>query len=513
MMDKRTARKKNRVYFMAALDKLRADLPARLASADFQTRKLIGGTDIKGVDNSGIRVYLRARPLFGYESARDEFNIVTVPACTTTTTTTTTSSSSSSSAVSYVLIHNCQMHADMKRMLIKHIKFPCDFAFGDTATNKEVYGRAAAPLVRQAASGKIATIFMYGQTGSGKTFTMGGIEELAAVDLFVQLKKMQDFEPQVTIAFFELAGKRCFDLLSSEQAEVRLMDRGDKGMNIVGGEQFTVSNSDQLLRIMHMGHARRSTDATDVNATSSRSHAVCQLTIHKRNGQRGGVLTLVDCAGSERNEDSMYHSKERRKEAAEINSSLHALKECIRSTMLKAAAKLSGKHKHVHVPFRSSNLTKVLMESFVREDAELAVISTLSPSTTDTEHSIGTLQTACMLAGRENMVTEATESVERQSSQPAAVMIVPPVKWTGPEVQDFFARGKFTAFAHLFPNGMDGKQLFRMPAAKLGLLMNNEKAGIELHAALQAIANKEKEQRKQRLKDNKALADREKHGW
>jgi hypothetical protein len=39
------------------------------------------------------------------------------------------------------------------------------------------------------------------------------------------------------------------------------------------------------------------------------------------------------------------------------------------------------------------------MESFVRTDAHLAVIATVSPIPTDTEHSISTLRTVCAIAG------------------------------------------------------------------------------------------------------------------
>jgi kinesin family protein 2/24 len=48
-----------------------------------------------------------------------------------------------------------------------------------------------------------------------------------------------------------------------------------------------------------------------------------------------GRLTLVDCAGSERKEDNMHHSAEQRKETAEINASLYALKECVRMRRLQ----------------------------------------------------------------------------------------------------------------------------------------------------------------------------------
>ncbi|CAJ1417059.1 unnamed protein product [Effrenium voratum] len=74
--------------------------------------------------------------------------------------------------------------------------------------------------------------------------------------------------------------------------------------------------------VMQMAQSRRATSATDANAVSSRSHAVCILRLLQCEGQ----LMLVDCAGTERRKDSMYHSKERQQEGAEINASLHALK-------------------------------------------------------------------------------------------------------------------------------------------------------------------------------------------
>merc|ERR1711998_73167 len=98
-----------------------------------------------------------------------------------------------------------------------------------------------------------------------------------------------------------------------------------------------------------MAHSRRATSATDANSVSSRSHAVCTLRLCASEGQ----LMLVDCAGTERRKDSMYHSKERQLEGADINASLHALKECVR---LRGEA--GGK-----VPshaYRASALTKVL---------------------------------------------------------------------------------------------------------------------------------------------------------
>ena len=77
-----------------------------------------------------------------------------------------------------------------------------------------------------------------------------------------------------------------------------------------------------------MGKSRRATEATDINSGSSRSHAVLQLLVEgfeptgtgKKRAAKRGLLTLVDCAGSERKEDSNGHSKERQKETVEINA-------------------------------------------------------------------------------------------------------------------------------------------------------------------------------------------------
>ena len=81
----------------------------------------------------------------------------------------------------------------------------------------------------------------------------------------------------------------------------------------------------ELEQIIAAGKGRRATSATHCNAASSRSHAVLRLTCILADGSTGR-LTLVDCAGSERKEDNMHHSAEQRRETAEINASLYALK-------------------------------------------------------------------------------------------------------------------------------------------------------------------------------------------
>ena len=137
-------------------------------------------------------------------------------------------------------------------------------------------------------------------------------------------------------------------------------------MQPVGAVRAPVCSGAALLELIAGAKARRATCATGANAVSSRSHAVCQLTLRPHPARvvaaaergrtrppRAPVLTMVDgghsggrrrtrytkatfliwqvdCAGSERKEDSAYHTADRRKEGSEINQSLHALKECMR---------------------------------------------------------------------------------------------------------------------------------------------------------------------------------------
>merc|ERR1719336_2468833 len=142
---------------------------------------------------------------------------------------------------------------------------------------------------------------------------------------------------------------------------------------------------------MKAAHARRATSATDANSVSSRSHAICSLRLL----HSGGRLLLADCAGTERRKDSMYHSKERQQEGAEINASLHALKECIR--YFTTQQRVPG-----HA-YRASSLTKILADAFIRgSSARLAVFCTASPCATDTEHTVATLRMGMSLGGRGN---------------------------------------------------------------------------------------------------------------
>jgi kinesin family member 2/24 len=144
-----------------------------------------------------------------------------------------------------------------------------------------------------------------------------------------------------------------------------------------------------LKAILESGNSARTTHTTEANDTSSRSHAICQITLRDRKTKAlRGKLSLVDLAGSERGTDTKSHNQQRRAESADINTSLLALKECIRALDRN---KMGGSK---HVPYRASKLTLILKDCFTSDRAMTAMIATVSPGASAVDHSLNTLRYA-----------------------------------------------------------------------------------------------------------------------
>eukprot|EP00873_Tetraselmis_striata_P007067 jgi/Tetstr1/427331/TSEL_017499.t2 len=499
MVDKRQSRKDNGPSFKVALAAYRtgqSNVAVRLERG--LSKKAAQGLMPRD-DGLGVPVYLRKRPLFEHEVRKRDYDVISVD------------------SDQRVVIHNCAMHADLKRMHILHRAYPCARAFDESATNDQVYDIAAYPQVETAAYGGQAAMFMYGQTGSGKTFTMSAIEQAGLHHLFALLAQ-QGGRSEVRIAIFEIAGKRCVDLLQGGRREVLLKETEGGSVELLGAAEPVVGSAAEALQLVAEAKTRRATASTAANATSSRSHCVTRVTAAGPAGQ--GTLTLVDCAGSERNADSMHHDAQARKECAEINASLYALRECIRLRRRQAEeAKAPGGGKHVHVPYRSSQLTRVLMECFTSPDAMVAVIATVSPSSQDTEHSMSTLQTVLMMAGAsKDAVAEVKEDVQLAGSQTPHERLVKPVHWSAEEVREWLGKlkgGAFRRYLDGLPGDLNGRALVRMNKAALAQVCGggNANAGLEMFNQLRnEIDRVDKVMRSQR-KDVVNTNARLKAGW
>ena len=115
------------------------------------------------------------------------------------------------------------------------------------------------------------------------------------------------------------------------------------------------------------------------------------------------------------------------------------------------------------------------------------MIATLSPTPTDTEHSVATLRTVRMLSSDASEVAELEEEV--QLHLPKVRRHVPPAKWDADAVRRWVSttkRGRFKAFAATLPGSVNGKVLLRYSRNQCisQLCCGNEVEGIALFNAL-----------------------------
>ncbi|NWI88132.1 KIF24 protein, partial [Pitta sordida] len=321
-------------------------------------------------ESEKIRVCVRKRPLGLKEERRGEVNIITVKDRET------------------LLLHEKKEAVDLTQYILQHV-FYFDEVFGESCTNQDVYMKTAHPLIQHVFNGGNATCFAYGQTGAGKTYTMigtprnPGLYALAAKDIFGHLEASPSGKDLfVVISFYEMYCGQLYDLLN-ERKRLSAREDGKHVVQIVGLREVQVDSVDQLLEVILKGGKERSTGVTGVNSDSSRSHAIIQIQIKDTANRLFGRISFIDLAGSERAADARDSDRQTKKEGADINQSLLALKECIRAL----------DQEHAHTPFRQSKLTQVLKDSFIG-NSKTCMIANVSPSHLATEHTLNTLRYA-----------------------------------------------------------------------------------------------------------------------
>ena len=229
-----------------------------------------------------------------------------------------------------------------------------------------------------------------------------GIYALTASDIFRNLNKPPNKgQFDVYCTFFEIYCTKVFDLFN-EKKRLRVLEDHKNLVQVVGKKEEQVETVEEVMALILRGMSVRTSGTTSANEHSSRSHAVFQITLKKKNMTKEyGKISLIDLAGSERGRDTQTNDKVTLMEGkeinekkfnlniysflgAQINKSLLTLKECIRSLGRNAE----------HIPFRGSTLTKVLRDSFIGERSKVCMIAMVSPGNSDAEHTLNTLRYA-----------------------------------------------------------------------------------------------------------------------
>ncbi|XP_071019923.1 kinesin-like protein KIF1C [Oncorhynchus clarkii lewisi] len=276
------------------------------------------------------------------------------------------------------------------------------------ASQRQVYKDIGEEMLLHAFEGYNVCIFAYGQTGAGKSYTMMGRQEEGQEGIIPQLcedlfkRTVGNTDPDlsfsVEVSYMEIYCERVRDLLNPKsKGTLRVREHPIMGPYVEDLSKLAVTGYNDIQDLMDCGNKARTVAATNMNETSSRSHAVFTIVFtQKRRDQLTSLdtekvskVSLVDLAGSER-ADSSGAKGLRLKEGANINKSLTTLGKVISAL---AEMQNSKKRKSDFIPYRDSVLTWLLKEN-LGGNSRTAMIAALSPADINYEETLSTLRYA-----------------------------------------------------------------------------------------------------------------------
>ncbi|KAM9248988.1 kinesin-like protein KIF1A isoform 3-T3 [Dugong dugon] len=281
------------------------------------------------------------------------------------------------------------------------------------ASQKQVYRDIGEEMLQHAFEGYNVCIFAYGQTGAGKSYTMMGKQEKdqqgiipqLCEDLFSRISDTTNgnMSYSVEVSYMEIYCERVRDLLNPKnKGNLRVREHPLLGPYVEDLSKLAVTSYNDIQDLMDSGNKARTVAATNMNETSSRSHAVFNIIFtQKRHDAETNITTekvskisLVDLAGSER-ADSTGAKGTRLKEGANINKSLTTLGKVISALaeMDSGPNKNKKKKKTDFIPYRDSVLTWLLREN-LGGNSRTAMVAALSPADINYDETLSTLRYA-----------------------------------------------------------------------------------------------------------------------
>ncbi|BFZ22944.1 hypothetical protein BsWGS_25983 [Bradybaena similaris] len=342
---------------------------------------------------SSVKVAVRVRPFNSREMSRDAECIIEMTGNTTTIT---------------------NPKAGPKDSQVKSFNFDYSYWSHTTAedpsfaSQKKVYEDIGLEMLDHAFEGYNVCIFAYGQTGSGKSYTMMGRNEPGQTGIIPQLcddlfqrisaQDNDDTTFSVEVSYFEIYCERVRDLLNpSNKNSLKVREHPLLGPYVEDLSKLAVQSFEDINNLIDEGNKARTVAATNMNETSSRSHAVFTIILSQRRfdrltkmvGEKVSKISLVDLAGSER-ADSTGAKGTRLKEGANINKSLTTL-----GKVISALAEMANKKKKKadFIPYRDSVLTWLLREN-LGGNSKTAMVAALSPADINYDETLSTLRYA-----------------------------------------------------------------------------------------------------------------------
>ncbi|KAF3859500.1 hypothetical protein F7725_021899 [Dissostichus mawsoni] len=352
------------------------------------------------------------------------------------------------------------MSGEPQVFLGKDKAFTYDHVMDMDSHQESIYTNCTESLIEGCFEGYNATIFAYGQTGSGKTYTMGtgfdvniGEDELGIIPravnhLFRGIEERRQTateqgrpvpEFKINAQFLELYNEEVLDLFDSTRdiearkmrSTIKIHEDASGGIYTVGVTTRTVATAEEMMQCLKLGALSRTTASTQMNSSSSRSHAIftihlCQVRVcspdnddNETDNRLAGDSEInefetlsakfhfVDLAGSERLKRTGA-TGDRAKEGISINCGLLAL-----GNVISALGDRSKRS--THVPYRDSKLTRLLQDS-LGGNSQTVMIACISPSDRDFMETLNTLKYANRARNIKNKVIVNQDKASQQIS-------------------------------------------------------------------------------------------------
>ncbi|KAG9294943.1 hypothetical protein G9A89_017737 [Geosiphon pyriformis] len=357
------------------------------------------------MNNGNIKVVVRCRPLNSRELARGAKPLIRMEGNQTIIYRPGTDDPGNAKA------SKKEDGEDYKAFTFDKSYWSADKSAPNYATQAHLYNDLGEELLDHSFAGYNTCIFAYGQTGAGKSYSMMGYGEdkgiipLTCCELFNRIVRNDNptVKYQVEVSYIEIYNERVRDLLNPKnKGNLKVREHPSLGPYVEDLSKLIVKSFEDVENLMDEGNKARTVAATNMNETSSRSHAVFTLLLTQirhdsetnMDSEKVSRISLVDLAGSER-ANSTGATGARLKEGANINKSLTTLGKVIAALAEQSAAppsmKKGKKSPEVFVPYRDSVLTWLLKDS-LGGNSKTAMIAAISPA--DYDETLSTLRYA-----------------------------------------------------------------------------------------------------------------------
>ncbi|KAF8960295.1 kinesin-like protein Klp8 [Entomortierella lignicola] len=235
-----------------------------------------------------------------------------------------------------------------------------------------------------------------------------GIIPLSCHELFRRIEANKDptLSYRVEVSYMEIYCERVRDLLNPKnKGHLKVREHPSLGPYVEDLSKLMVTSFRDIESLMNEGNKARTVAATNMNETSSRSHAVFTVLLTQKrhdaetrlDTEKVSRICLVDLAGSER-ANSTGATGARLKEGANINKSLTTLGKVISaladaSSSTAIATKKGAKKAAEFIPYRDSVLTWLLKDC-LGGNSKTTIIAALSPADVNYDETLSTLRYA-----------------------------------------------------------------------------------------------------------------------